>query len=574
MNKNFLLRSLTPVCVFLTMMLFAWGMHTTLAQECEGKPYGYPGCPVKTQASASSVSKMCGNGVLDDGEECDKGASRNGLSNCTKSCTLLYCGDGITSPGNNEQCDPADPAFGQIEEVYARDPDTGELIVERRYLQPSCGYVCTVPVCDEEGNCNGGCTMKSLKSCSAQQNAQKASSAAAAVVAPAGATQHAAAADVGCGDGIVQPGEECDDGDAVDTNNCTNACRLPVCGDSLQQPWEQCDDGNVVDGDACSNECKLPACGDGAVQTGEECDDGNQLSNDACTSACKLAACGDGIIQAGEDCDDGNGVDADACSNKCARPRCGDAIIQTGEECDDGNGINDDACSNSCRQPRCGDAIMQLGEECDDGNRNPADGCNNLCRLPVCGNAAVEPGEECDDGNKLDGDACTNVCKRPTCGDNILQAGEECDDGNQVNDDMCTKACRMLRCGDGILQTGEECDDGRDNSNAVADGCRKNCRLSRCGDKVVDTGEECDGTEGCTPECKVGHAAASLSSGLIGGGTMLVIGLTGLLVMIGSLLYFSQGKFGKFLRKTAKKTMASIDDIPLDEIEMPWHRWQ
>src|SRR6476620_11383538 len=70
----------------------AMQMHASLTTDCVGKPYGYPGCPLK-DAQSSSVPLTCGNGVLDSGEECDFGKVRNGFSNCTTSCTLLYCGD-------------------------------------------------------------------------------------------------------------------------------------------------------------------------------------------------------------------------------------------------------------------------------------------------------------------------------------------------------------------------------------------------------------------------------------------------------------------------------------------------
>jgi cysteine-rich repeat protein len=50
-----------------------------------------------------------------------------------------------------------------------------------------------------------------------------------------------------------------------------------------------------------------PACGDGVVQAGEECDDGNQIDTDTCLSTCQSATCGDGKLQEGvEQCDDGN----------------------------------------------------------------------------------------------------------------------------------------------------------------------------------------------------------------------------------------------------------------------------
>ncbi|MGE3636313.1 MAG: DUF4215 domain-containing protein, partial [Sandaracinaceae bacterium] len=35
----------------------------------------------------------------------------------------------------------------------------------------------------------------------------------------------------GCGDGIVEEGEECDDGNAVDTDSCRNTCQTARCGD-------------------------------------------------------------------------------------------------------------------------------------------------------------------------------------------------------------------------------------------------------------------------------------------------------------------------------------------------------
>ncbi|WP_293248274.1 DUF4215 domain-containing protein [Nannocystis sp.] len=143
------------------------------------------------------------------------------------------------------------------------------------------------------------------------------------------------------------------------------------CGNGKVEGSEACDDGNMVDTDACTNACKLAACGDGIVQAGvEACDDGNMVDTDACTKTCKLAVCGDGIVHDGvEACDDGNMTDGDACTNACAAAVCGDGIIQDGvEPCDDGNDIDDDACSNTCVLASCGDGVVQQGEECDDPN--------------------------------------------------------------------------------------------------------------------------------------------------------------------------------------------------------------
>lgn len=62
-----------------------------------------------------------------------------------------------------------------------------------------------------------------------------------------------------------------------------------VCGDGFLQAPEECDDGNLLNGDGCSDICLLEqACGDGILQTGEECDDGNTVSGDGCSSACQI----------------------------------------------------------------------------------------------------------------------------------------------------------------------------------------------------------------------------------------------------------------------------------------------
>jgi cysteine-rich repeat protein len=157
-----------------------------------------------------------------------------------------------------------------------------------------------------------------------------------------------------CGDGVPNNVDEaCDDGDAIDEDECRNDCRLPACGDGLVSLGEGCDDGNAVGADGCAADCaKLEQCGDGALDEGEGCDDGNAADGDSCSVLCVLEFCGDGAINnvAAEQCDDGNNVDTDACTNACQGARCGDQITQQGvEECDDGNLIQDDGCDSGCQ---------------------------------------------------------------------------------------------------------------------------------------------------------------------------------------------------------------------------------
>jgi cysteine-rich repeat protein len=203
------------------------------------------------------------------------------------------------------------------------------------------------------------------------------------------------------------------------------------CGDGNLDPGEECDDGNQINDDACVN-CKKAFCGDGFVEAGvEECDDANAVDTDTCTSACRKATCGDGFVEQGvEQCDDGNGVDTDGCRNDCTLPFCGDGVTSQGEECDDGNTSNTDACV-ACHLARCGDGFVQAGvEQCDDGNTSDTDACPSTCLKATCGDGFVEAGvEQCDDGNSVDGDGCHNNCSLPGCGDGTLDPTEQCDLG-------------------------------------------------------------------------------------------------------------------------------------------------
>lgn len=62
----------------------------------------------------------------------------------------------------------------------------------------------------------------------------------------------------------------------------------------------------------------LPSCGDGVLDPGEDCDAGGVDAVD-CDADCTSTACGDGYANAaaGEDCDDGNEADADGCTSQC-----------------------------------------------------------------------------------------------------------------------------------------------------------------------------------------------------------------------------------------------------------------
>ncbi len=529
---------------------------------CIGKPYGYPGCPLKV---APPPSASCGNGVTDENEECDLG-SKNGVGTCNGECRFFHCGDGDVSVGMGEECEP------EKEEVYVLDRTSGALTTEIRYVSPSCGTACTAPTCDDAGNCDGGCRREYLPACIAAGSALS-SNASQARSSPPSLPPSSSVPDAVCGNGLLDGGEQCDDGNRTNEDACGNNCRVAICGDAIRQPWEQCDDGNRVNTDNCTDECIAAICGDGIQQEAEQCDDGNKIADDGCTNTCRIATCGDGIRQPTEACDDGNMNDIDGCTNNCALPGCGDGVLQANEQCDDGNRVGSDACSNECTIPVCGDGLIQRGEQCDDGNVVDTDGCSASCRLPVCGDGVKAGKEQCDDGNADDADACTSECLKAACGDGILQKNEECDDGNSINYDACPRNCKTPRCGNGLIEGREECDLGARNSDTLPDVCRVSCLAPFCGDGVTDGAEECDGGDACSDGCTALKAAAGTDFTGDPGAMPWAVTL-GLFGFIAVAAFAMRKEIHGLVSKVAgEKAARNIDDIPLDEIEMPWHNW-
>lgn len=283
-----------------------------------------------------------------------------------------------------------------------------------------------------------------------------------------------------------------------------------LCGDGVLQEGEACDDGNAVGGDGCSADCfSDERCGNGVVDAdaGEVCDDGNTSGGDGCSADCRRAgSCGDGVLDAGEECDDGE-IGSAECDADCTFARCGDGTWNeaAGEQCDDGGPSA--TCNEDCTLARCGDGIVNAlaGEACDAAGESFD--CDVDCTPALCGDGVwnASAGEGCDDGNLVETDACLPTCVPNVCGDGILNPeAEACDDGNTITETecpygmptclACDATCEEILelagpfCGDGIVSGPEACDA---RSGGLCGACSADCEellLSRARGSIAAVG--------------------------------------------------------------------------------------
>jgi cysteine-rich repeat protein len=296
-------------------------------------------------------------------------------------------------------------------------------------------------------------------------------------------------ADVRCGNFMLEPGEQCDDGDVGLDEFCDPTCKL-TCGNGTVDSTvgELCDTGvsgscpatcsdgqactsDVLDGTACTANCVFSPIsaavdGDGCCPAGA-----NANNDDDCT-----ANCGNGILELGELCDTGITAGAGACPVTCNDTQaCTTDVLMNAGSCQATCSntpitmpIDSDGCcptgatsatDNDCLAS-CGNGVVDGGETCDTGIANGTGSCpvmcidGNACTQNVLSNAGT-----CTAAcsfpaitNPANGDGCCpsgananndNDCA-PTCGNNVVETGEQCDDGNTMNGDSCSSTCQFL----------------------------------------------------------------------------------------------------------------------------------
>ena len=84
------------------------------------------------------------------------------------------------------------------------------------------------------------------------------------------------------------------------------------CGDGVLEGFEQCDDAldnSDTAPDACRTDCTLPRCGDGVTDGGEACDDGEAWGGDGCSPTCR-AEVGRGEAEPNDDAGEAEALDS------------------------------------------------------------------------------------------------------------------------------------------------------------------------------------------------------------------------------------------------------------------------
>ncbi len=193
-----------------------------------------------------------------------------------------------------------------------------------------------------------------------------------------------------CGDGVVNAGEECDDGNTSNCDTCVNC----------QTTFGDCTTHGTCVGGLC--EC-FPAysgltceafCGESGVGGFEECDDNNFVAGDGC-SMC--------TIDPGYQCTGQVSV---------CTPICGDGLIVGGEVCDDGGTASGDGCSSDCH-------TIEPGYNCT--------GQPSMCVVTGCNSDAdCAAGEVCISGQCVPGTLVPagQDCFRTTCGESNVDLGD------------------------------------------------------------------------------------------------------------------------------------------------------
>jgi cysteine-rich repeat protein len=237
-----------------------------------------------------SAVQSCGNGVTNGTEQCDTSGES---STCDSNCTLASCGDGDLNTTSGEACDDGNRLNGdgcsKTCAVTYLPLYCGE--AAGTYGDGSAGAAYTSQQIEDLLFWINGATQAQIDACTYVDSTEAAALFNGKPYHAIGTigSDEATGAQAGHIDSASGISEAASDNDLVGLRNCVTATQTcsEVCGNGILNSGEECDDGGQTAD--CNSDCTLAGCGDGVVNTsaGESCDDGNTVSGDGCNSICK-----------------------------------------------------------------------------------------------------------------------------------------------------------------------------------------------------------------------------------------------------------------------------------------------